>query len=128
MSGIPGTEVGLNGLHPLYGHVWNHGITKEIDSDKIVKLSKFLLDKLNVSIEDMRLGVDRLLEIYNIIELTVDFEPICTRLDRMDKKIKTTVKGFDLVHKRLTKNNKDHQSIFKKKKKCIKKMKLIELY
>jgi hypothetical protein len=88
-----------------FGRDYTKGYGHETHFEKIEKLGKFLVEKLNHSVQDVRLGLDRIAEIYTI-DVVSDHEPICTNMDRMLAKALFLRKKMKAVEALLT-NTKD---------------------
>jgi hypothetical protein len=66
-----------------------------------VQLSQFLLGKLNGPVEELRAGVDRIGELYDL-PVRMDEEPECTRLERLQRKAERSFKHLQTIEAHLT--------------------------
>jgi len=89
------------GLAYGFGRDYTKGFGHETHFEKIEKLAKLLLDKLNHFLQDVRMGCERVGEIYSL-DFAVDAEPASTTLERMRTKAEACKRRLKQIEGLLT--------------------------
>jgi len=97
-----------------FGRDYTNGYGHETHFEKIEKLGKFMIDKINHALQDVRLGCERIGEIYSM-DFAIDAEPACTNMNRMLVKSTACSKKIKAIEGLLTNNKQPSMPKYVKK-------------